>query len=415
MRVCSRRVIMGLHGETRRRAACPGTSERMKKMSNVQKADPYRKLVRVMIILLVLFVLLLTGYLLLDSYSKGRVEAQQREAEEQQRQVIEANNKMVEEYNKQVLQQRAEAAAAAVAWPEAAATGVDVLSLKGIPVRGEDTIPYTRTELLSGSLMVVNRWHPLPADFAAAEANIVSIMDHTKRRVPTTGRAVSIFPEAATALDQMIAGAKEAGLEYFLIREGFRSMATQTEHWDKETTKYTDRLTGNALTEQVRKTVSYPGTSDYQSGQSVSIDAYSANDPVLNTARFQDTDQAKWLVENAWKYGYVFRFPVMGYPTADTVDKSYKTGINLTNLDAYRYVGIPHAFVMKHKGYCLEEYIEYLIEQQHIAVYQDGVLKYEIFRQEGGDENGELLIPSGGQSHIISSDNMGGIICAITY
>ena len=377
-------------------------------MSNAKKADPYRRLLRVMIILLVLFVLVLTGYLLLDSYQKGQ-------HTDQQRKVVEANNKMVEEYNRKVLEREASLEPdIAPAWPEPKATGLDILSLRGFAVKGADSITVTRAEALMGGLMVVNRWHELPADFVIAEAQLGSIMDGTDRRVPTEARVLSLFPNAVTALDQMVQAADEEGHKFFLVRDAFRSMQTQTEKWNAEIARFTARLSGDALTEEARKTVSYPGTSDYQAGLSVNMDAYSATDPVLNSTAFQDTAQAKWLNENCWKYGFVFRFPIMGYPSADTVDKSYKTGINI-KLDTYRYVGVPHALVMHEMGMCLEEYIEYLIENQHVAVYEDGIIKYEIFRAEAGTADTQVAVPAGGAVYSVSSDNMGGIICAISY
>ena len=36
------------------------------------------------------------------------------------------------------------------------------------------------------------------------------------------------------------------------------------------------------------------------------------------------------------------------------------------HLDLYRYVGEPHALVMKVMGYCLEEYVEFLTDHPHI-------------------------------------------------
>lgn len=378
-------------------------------MSNVQKADPYRKLLKLLIALLVLFVLVLTAYLLLDSYKRGQYE-------EQQRQVIEANNRMVEEYNRQVLAQREEEVPdVAPSWPLPAAEGIDIVELKGYAVKGEQAVSVPRGEALMGGLMVINRFHALPADFSAVEGEIDSIMTVTNRRVPTEKREISIFPVAIEALDQMLQDAKAEGLEYFLVRGGYRSMQTQTEMWDKEVARHSARLTGDALTEQARKLVSYPGTSDYQSGMSVFMDAYSANDPVLNRAAFQETKQAQWLNENGYKYGFIFRFPVSGYPYASTIDKSYKTGIDLKNMDVYRYVGVPHALVMQQKGMCLEEYIEYLIDQGHIAVYEDGQLKHEIFRVEEGGTQTDLLLPPGGNTVTYASDNMGGLVVAVSY
>ena len=380
-------------------------------MSNVQKADPYRRLIKVMIALLVLFVLLLTGYLLLDSYQKGQ------HAQEQRR-VIEANNQMIEEYNKALLAQRSEEVPdVAPAWPAPKAEGIDIVGLKGFAVKGEERQTVTRSEALLGGLLVVNRWHALPADLSLVEGQLDSIMTLTNRRVPSEKREISLFPVAITALDQMIAAAKADGLEYFLVRGGYRSMQTQTAYWDKKVSDLgaSGRLTGDALTEEARKAVAYPGTSDYQSGFSVELDAYSSNDPVLNQAKFQETEQAKWLYKNGPQYGYVFRFPLAGYPYSTTVDKSYKTGINLANMDVYRYVGVPHALVMQQKGFCLEEYIEYLIEQGHIAVYEDGKLIHEIFRVEEGSVQTDFLVPAGSSKVECSSDNLGGLICAVTY
>lgn len=377
-------------------------------MSNVQKADPYRKLLKVVIALLVLFVLLVTAYLLLESYRRGQYE-------KEQRRVIEANNQMIEEYNQQVLAQRSEQKPdIAPEWPAHKAEGIDIISLKGFAVKGEQPLSVSRAQALSGGLMVVNRWYALPADFSVVEAEIDSIMTLTDRRVPTEKRELSLFPVAIQALDQMLKDAKADGLENFLVRGAYRTMATQQEIWDREVARHAGRLDGEQLLEQARKLVSEPGRSDYQSGMSVFMDAYSNNDPVLNRAEFQETKQAQWINENGYKYGFVFRFPTAGYPAPGTVDKSYKTGIDL-EMDAYRYVGIPHAFVMREMGFCLEEYIEYLIENGHIAVYEDDKLVYEIFRVEENATQTDVLIPAGAVDTTFSSDNTGGLVVAVSY
>lgn len=380
-------------------------------MSNAHRTDPYFRLLRIMIVLLVLFVVFLVGYLLLDSHLRGRY------IQEQGR-IVEENNAMVQAYNDAVLAQRTQVEPdVAPDWPVPAQTGTDIVSLKGYAVKGTNPVTISRAEALKGGLMLLNRWHMLPADFALVESEIDSIMTLTDRRVPTESREMSLFPEAVTALDEMIAAAKADGLENYIVRGAYRTMQTQTNYWNAASERLSARYSGDMLTEEVRKGVSYPGTSDYQSGLSVEIKAWSPNDPVLNAAvaaNFQTTEQAKWLYENSWKYGYVFRFPVSGYPNAQTIDKSYKTGIDL-KMDAYRYVGIPHARVMHEKQFSLEEYIEYLIENKHIAVYEEGQLKYEIFRVAYDGEDAEVSIPANAASYSASADNMGGLVVAVTY
>lgn len=378
-------------------------------MSNLKRADPYRRLLKIMIALLVLFVLALVGYLLLDSYQKGQRSAQMKE-------LADKNNQMIADYNEKVLAQQAQAEPdVAPSWPEPAATGVDVVDLKGFAVKGAEQVDVSRAEALKGGLLLINRWHELPADFSIVEGDLVSIMEASERRVPVEQRVYSLFPNAAQALDDMIKAAGDEGLENFLVREAYRSMQTQTEKWNNETAKYSNRLTGTALIEKAREIVSYPGTSDYQAGFSANLDAYSSTDPVLNQAAFNTTQQCQWLYDNSWKYGWVLRFPVAGYPYGSTADKAYKTGISV-KLDTYRYVGVPHALVMHEKDMVLEEYIEYLIRSKHLAVYEDGVLRHEIFRVEHpGTGDAQIMIPAGATAYSVSADNMGGLICAVSY
>ena len=118
--------------------------------------------------------------------------------------------------------------------------------------------------------------------------------------------------------------------------------------------------------------------------------------------------------ENCWKYGIVFRFPLQDWPTVGTLDKTFKTGVSM-KLGTYRYVGEGSAAVMHLMDFCLEEYIEYLQEHPHIAVYQNGERQYEIYRQYVGDANAfdVLLTPSA--SHLSSLDNMGAVITVFSF
>ena len=140
------------------------------------------------------------------------------------------------------------------------------------------------------------------------EGELKSIMAETNFRVPTKDNKVLLFPEAIKALDALVAAAKADGVEYYNIYEGFRTMDEQTRMWRDEEAKHTARYSGDSLTEITRRAVSYPGTSDYQSGFSFRVGAYNKDDRALNQAAFQTTKQAEYLNENGWKYGIVFRF-----------------------------------------------------------------------------------------------------------
>ncbi len=379
-------------------------------MANRKSGDAYRKLIKVMLVLLVLLVLVGTGYVLLDKYVKGQVETERIAVQEE-------NDKLQAEYDAALAEQRREAQSSVVKndqWPAPKETGWDVIDVSAFALTRTREVSVTRAEMLTGGLMLLNRWHALPSDFD--ETAVVSVGSTTSYRVPVNNSSVRLFPVAITALDEMLAAAKTAGQEHYIVREGYRTMETQTGYWNTRVEQLQERFSGDTLTEKARETVSYPGTSDYQSGLSCSMDVYDKEDSVLNNADFQTTEQAKWLNENGWQYGFIFRYPTQNYPYEGVTDKTYKTGMNpKLHMDVYRYVGKAHAAVMYHLDLCLEEYIEYMAAHPHIAVYQDGALKYEIFRTDGGYADTTIDIPQGAKSYVASSDNMGGIICAVDY
>ena len=174
--------------------------------------------------------------------------------------------------------------------------------------------------------------------------------------------------------------------------------------------------TDDKLIERAKRSVNYPGTSEYNSGLAFQLYLYQKDNAELNNAAFYETAQGKWLYENAWKYGLTFRFPKAGCPMASTTDKSYKTGVT-ASLNIYRYVGKANAEVMHHLDLCLEEYIDYLMEHPHVAVFENGVKKYEITRQQVGDEATSFTVDINRvtSNYTMYLDNMGGVITIYTY
>lgn len=381
-------------------------------MSNKKSRDPYRILGTVCLCLLLLAAAFYAGNYFIEKNQRSQHESLQKKIDEE-------NAKLKEEYNQKLAEQQekiAQREQTLATTPAPQQSGWDVVDMSGYPVNGSQVVTASRQEALTGGLLLVNRWHELPADFATVEGYIKSVGTETKFKVPVTSRSVSLFPNAISAVQKMVEDAKKEGLEYFILRQGYRSMKTQMEAWQKVADKHKDK-TGDTLTEAVRKTVSYPGTSDYQTGLSFEVDLYSKEDPVVNNTDFQKSEQAKFLNENGWKYGIIFRFPAAGYPYAETVDKDHVTGVRNKSLkmNAYRYVGVAHATVMHIKGFALEEYIDFLRQHPHIMVYEDGVLKYEIFRQNEMEVSQNVTLPDNAVSYSVSSDNLGGLIVAVNF
>ena len=100
----------------------------------------------------------------------------------------------------------------------------------------------------------------------------------------------------------------------------------------------------------------------------------------------------------------------------DTTDKAYKTGVN-SGLNIYRYVGIPNAEIMHHLDLCLEEYIEYLQEHSHVAVFENGRKKYEVTYQKVGDDVASFSVEINRMTsnYTMYLDNMGGVVTVYSY
>ncbi len=300
-------------------------------------------------------------------------------------------------------------------WPEHKSEGWDILDLSGYPLENPTAETKARAEIMNNGMLLVNPWHSRPDDFD--ESNIKSVGKYLggNNKVQVKDYNVLLFPIASDALMEAINAARAEGLEHYIVEEGYRSWDEQNNLFTKKVNQLSSKYQGDALIEAAKKEVNYPGTSEYNTGLSFSLRLYSKDDAEVNVPKYSTTDQGKWMNENCWKYGLIFRFPQAEWPLATSQDKSFKTGVSL-KLNLYRYVGKGNAAVMHYLDLCLEEYIEYLQEHPHIALFEDGVLKYEIYRQYIGDaDTFNIQLTRNARSYISSLDNMGAVITVFEY
>ena len=275
------------------------------------------------------------------------------------------------------------------------------------------SVTLDRYSLLQGGLLLVNSWHSIPEDYSTAE--LISIGTQSGYKIQVHDNSVQILPVAFNALEEMLNAALVQGQDYYIVREGYRSIDRQTELFQNQMEELNDKYSGDILIEEAKKVVNYPGTSDYHTGLSVRMDLYKDDEPNYGSF-FQTKPQGIWLTENAWKYGFVFRFPTRDFPNSSWEDKSYKTGVSLP-LNLYRFVGKAHSTAMRILDHSLEEYLEFLIAHPHITIYQDGALLYEIVRipVSPSDTSYLLPVPNQASSYQASLDNLGGAVMAYTY
>ena len=375
------------------------------------KSKKQKHALRTLIILLVVLVLLAGGLyfgyrFLTDAMKTADADAREA-AQKQTEQIMNTWKQQCDEIS------RANEQLGMVEKPQPLQTGWDVVDMSSYAIESPVTVTTDRAQLLSAGMTLVNYWHPIPVD--QPEDQLLSVQIALEKRWQTSGANVKMFPAAVTALDRMLTDAKAAGLEGYIVESGYRTMEEQQASWDKEAAGSSYKnYSGEALNQRVNKVVSLPGTSEYQSGFACCLQRYKSGDSEFNRA-FAGTEHSTWLLDNSWKYGFVFRYPITGYPASDTVDKSWITGRN-NKLSIYRYVGEGNAAVMHAKDWCMEEYYEYLVSHPHLMLYENGVLRYEIVRVKYDGEE-EISFQMCGKCTSVSAgmDNIGGVIVVMAY
>lgn len=128
---------------------------------------------------------------------------------------------------------------------------------------------------------------------------------------------------------------------YPMVASGYRSAKQQREQMDQKVAYFISQgYSRSDAKDEALKWVAEVGYSEHQTGLAVDINA----DGVHSTG----TQVYEWLAQNAWRYGFVLRYP------ADKVD------ITGTDYEPwhYRYVGYDAAREIHENGMCLEEYLE---------------------------------------------------------
>lgn len=175
-----------------------------------------------------------------------------------------------------------------------------------------------------------------------------------------TGTSVRLESVAAKAFDSMYIDALKAGLT-LTAYSGYRNFESQRRLFENKlyalevedaqqyaTGGYYDaqgnyvepvKAEKKTLVASVLKSVCPPGCSDHNAGLSVDI--------VSQSDDFAETKEYKWLMDNAYNYGFVLRYPE---------GKEKITGMDFQPY-CWRFVGINAAKQMKENNLCLEEYV----------------------------------------------------------
>ncbi len=188
---------------------------------------------------------------------------------------------------------------------------------------------YANVDIDDWKMLLVNRDYILPEDY---EVELVpSITDDPD--------SAKLDYRVAPHYNEMYLAALDDGIELTPI-SGYRSVERQEHNFKNKIQKYVDEGYSKTEATQMAATIILPpGTSEHNAGLAMDICSLYQS--------FEETDEFRWLSENAADYGFILRYPE---------DKQDITNI-IYEPWHWRYVGVDAAKEMKASGQCLEEYL----------------------------------------------------------
>ncbi|MGM0835349.1 MAG: VanY-A/VanY-F/VanY-M family D-Ala-D-Ala carboxypeptidase [Bacillota bacterium] len=237
-------------------------------------------------------------------------------------------------------------------------------------------IDITEDQIYQGDLLLVNSEYPVHKESIKSDIVNLSANYELAQSYVLLGSDIYLSEDIAHKFSEMVAAAEKDGLQYFAITSGFRD-------FDEQSLLYQDMGSAYALP---------PGYSEHNLGLSLDVGS--------TQMKMADAPEGKWIEENAWKYGFILRYPE---------DKTDITGIQYEPWHI-RYVGFPHSAIMKEKNFVLEEYMEYLKEEKNISASVNGE-KYEISYYPI-TKNTTINVPAN-LRYEISGNNIDGVIVTV--
>ncbi len=248
------------------------------------------------------------------------------------------------------------------------------------------TIVCKKDDISQGPLILVNQSHPL------RNVSFPLIPLDLQGRTGLSGKE-EIYMErhAANLLHACIHSI--GGEREIVPVSGWRSHKEQEEIWNSSLETDGEEFT--------KKYVALPDCSEHQTGLAIDLGHATRKIDFIRPAFPYDSICGKFRQE-AVKYGFVERYGQ---------GKETITGIAHEPWH-FRYVGSPHAKILKENGLCLEEYVPFLKTGPKNCVIEAGRMAQVFYVPCPGEET-EIELPNCCGSVQISGDNISGFIVTV--
>ena len=189
-----------------------------------------------------------------------------------------------------------------------------------------------KTDTSLETLMLVNKYYKLDKDFKFED-----IVEVSNRHCYGTQY---LKEDVYDKFKEMFNAAKKEDLT-IIINSSYRDYDYQEELWNRYS-----NLNGDEWADSY---AARAGSSEHQTGLAIDVTTYN----VKEQGDFEETEEFKWMQENAYKYGFILRYPK---------GKENITGYEFENWHI-RFVGKDNAKIIYENDLTLEEYIDLYIKK----------------------------------------------------
>ena len=191
--------------------------------------------------------------------------------------------------------------------------------------------------------ILVNKENPVDETFPEDKDSLIEIPAALRKE-----QTIYFYTVALQALQAMMNDMFELGYDDTYVTSAYRNFNYQTMLFEMYIEN--EMANGKSYDQAVALANKYsarPEHSEHRTGLAVDFTTKSIYGVVDDV--FETTEVCAWLKENAWKYGFILRYPK---------DKVDITGYQYESWH-YRFVGLEKASVIYQTGLCYEEYLQY--------------------------------------------------------
>lgn len=261
-----------------------------------------------------------------------------------------------------------------------------------------DYLTLTEDDLKKGDLVLINRTASF--DAALSAGNTTTVRNGRLTKIQENAYNLPIGVPILNALESMQTGMQAVMKDdmVLLVNAGYRTAADQQALIDSYTESYGE--------DYVRDYVAPVGGSEHHSPFAADISFYHLTEKkVYATTSEGAAAYYSWVLDHCADYGLILRY---------TAEKSDITGYGAESWH-FRYVGIPHAALIREQAFCLEEYLLMLKEYSFGSrlAYSCGGKDYEIYFVSMTDPEGTQVPIPVGATYTVSGNNTDGFIVTI--